>query len=265
MHDYLPADLALPEPAPMYFRYAQFAANTDYSAHVHPWGQLNRISVGVMKFTFAEEEWRVPADYLVWIPANVSHGAHIREAMDYQSVYLSAEVATLLPARPCQIRQSPLIRALLDDFSARSVQQAGNELDSLQARLLAAHLQSAGAEQRYLPDSRDRLLAPLLDALRQRPGDTTSLSQWAQRLYSTERTLARRFERLLGMSFVQWRQRARLLQAQVWLQQGRKVGDIAAELGYAGASTFIALFVRELGQTPQQYQRRCQHLARALP
>ena len=253
---YLASDLALPPPEPLHFRYDHFEAHTDYAPHRHPWGQLNRISLGLMELEVVGQRLMAPADYVVWIPADQAHAAYVRQAMDYTSVYVSTELAARLPGEPCLIVQSPLVRALLDDFCQRRVGAMVDEWDRCQAALLVEHLVRAGRQASYLPDSADRQLQPILQALHLDPADPRTLSQWAQQVHSTERTLARRFQRELGMSFVQWRNRARFLKALAWLKDGWPVQDIAAQLNYGTPSAFIAMFRKQVGFSPERYRRQ---------
>jgi AraC-like DNA-binding protein len=253
---YSDTDQRLPPPAPLYFRHEQFLANTDFEWHIHPWGQINRISLGILALQLPDRTLAAPAEYLVWIPADVAHAAHIRQALDYVSVYVAPGLAAQLPPQPCLIPQTPLLRALLDDFCQRGVTSMVDEWDALQAQLLVQRMVQAGSQGDYLPDSDDRLLRPILRAVRVRPGDNTTLASWAAQVHSTERTLARRFQQQLGMSFAAWRNRVRLLQALAGLKAGRTVADIAAELGYATPSAFIAMFARHTGITPERYRRQ---------
>lgn len=253
---YSATDRALPAPAPLHFRYEKFLANTDYEWHRHPWGQINRISLGILELALPERTLAAPAEYLVWIPAGVPHAAHIRQALDYVSVYVADELARQLPDQPCLIPQPPLLRALLDDFCQRGIGAVADPWDQAQARLLVQRMVQAGSVEDYLPDSADRLLRTILSAVRSQPGDGTTLQAWARRVHSTERTLARRFRQELGMSFVEWRTRVRLLQALAWLKQGKAVGAIAMDLGYATSSAFIAMFAKQTGITPERYRRQ---------
>ncbi|WP_184194089.1 AraC family transcriptional regulator [Chitinimonas taiwanensis] len=253
---YPASDLALPEPAPLSLRYDHFEARTDFDTHRHPWGQLNRISLGLIELDIAGLRLTAPADYLVWIPADLPHAAHVRQAMDYTSIYLSATAAARLPAQACLIAQTPLVRALLDDFCQRRLSGMQDEWDVRQAELLIEHLARAGYQANFLPESQDRLLAPILHALRLAPDEASTLAQWATRVHSTERTLARRFQAELGMSFVQWRNRARFVQALAWLKEGWPVQEIAARLGYGTPSAFIAMFRKQAGFSPERYRRQ---------
>jgi AraC-like DNA-binding protein len=58
------------------------------------------------------------------------------------------------------------------------------------------------------------------------------------------------------MPLAAWRQRLRVLRALPMLDEGRKVEAIALDLGYAGASAFIAMFRRLMGTTPDDYRGR---------
>ena len=74
-------------------------------------------------------------------------------------------------------------------------------------------------------------------------------------MHSTERTLARRCRRDLGMGFAEWRQRLRIVRALPRLEAGEKVASVALDLGYASASAFIAMFRRVTGATPREAGR----------
>jgi len=249
-------DLALPPPAPLSFRYEQYQACVLAQVVGQRMGKARLAQGNRFQLQLPQRVLVAPADYLVWIPAGLPHAAHIRQALDYVSIYVAHDAAASLPAEPCLIAQTPLIRALLDDFCQRGLDTVSERWDVAQSQLLLHRLQQAGSVHDYLPDSDDRLLLPILRGMRAQPGAATTLADWARQVHSTERTLARRFAQLLGMSFVQWRSRLRLLQALGWLKQGRTVSDIAAELGYATPSAFIAMFVKQTGITPDRYRRQ---------
>ena len=70
---------------------------------------------------------------------------------------------------------------------------------------------------------------------------------------ATGRTLARHFRLETGMSFVQWRQQIRILEALRRLGMKEPVTTVAIELGYDSPSAFISMFKKALGKTPGQY------------
>jgi len=253
---YREADLRVPKGAPFYFRYDHFAPETNIEPHTHAWGQINRISLGLMEVVVDGRRLTAPAEYLIWVPANQPHSASIRQATDFLSVYVAEPLAQRLPHSACLIPQTPLVRALFEDFAARRVTAMADDWDLRQFELLVETLVRAGHTNSYLPDSTDRQLEPILHAIRLDPADNTTLQTWAERVHSTERTLARRFQSELGMSFLQWRNRVRLLRAVVWLKEDCSIQDIALSLGYGTPSAFIAMFRKQIGFSPARYRRQ---------
>lgn len=249
------SDAHVPEPNPVHIRYDHFEPDTDFEFHVHRWGQLNRINFGLMEIELEDRKLTAPAEFVIWIPAQVAHAALIRQAAEYVSVYVSETLAQRLPDEGCLIAQTPLVRALFDDFCSRRVSAIADEWDARQAELLIELLARAGRQDSYLPESGDRQLEPIMRAIRLDPADATSLAEWASRVHSTERTLARRFQAELGMSFVQWRNRVRLLRAFAWLKEDVPIHEIAARLNYSTASAFIAMFRKQTGFSPERYRR----------
>ncbi|MFY9509528.1 MAG: helix-turn-helix domain-containing protein, partial [Rubrivivax sp.] len=67
------------------------------------------------------------------------------------------------------------------------------------------------------------------------------------------RTVARLFRQELGTSFGPWRQQVLLAHALTLAAQGRPMGLIAAELGYASASAFTAMVRRSVGVPPGRF------------
>ena len=107
----------------------------------------------------------------------------------------------------------------------------------------------------YLPNSQDSVLAPVLKALEADPSDNRTFAEFALDANNTERTLARRCERYLGMSLGEWRQRLRVVRALPLLEAGQKVETIGLGLGYGSASAFIVMFKRLMGVTPDEFRK----------
>ncbi|WP_244121755.1 helix-turn-helix domain-containing protein [Burkholderia gladioli] len=55
------------------------------------------------------------------------------------------------------------------------------------------------------------------------------------------------------MSFGRWRQQLHLMLAVQWLANGMSIQQVADELGYESASTFVTMFRRTLGAPPARY------------
>ncbi|MBW8899241.1 MAG: helix-turn-helix transcriptional regulator, partial [Massilia sp.] len=79
---------------------------------------------------------------------------------------------------------------------------------------------------------------------------------WARQAGASERTLARLFERELGMSFGQWRQQVRLAHAAPLIARGMPLARVAEELGYASQSAFSQMFRKTFGCSPSAFFAR---------
>ncbi|WP_229359877.1 helix-turn-helix domain-containing protein [Ferrimonas aestuarii] len=77
-----------------------------------------------------------------------------------------------------------------------------------------------------------------------------TLTQMAQNIGASSKTISRLFKAETGMSYQQWRQQWRLLKAIKLLSQGLAVIDVAHQLGFSSDSAFIASFKKLTGQTP---------------
>lgn len=242
-------------PAPVYFRYSEFAADSRASRHQHAWGSLDYSARGVMRFEVGGNRFMSPPQYAVWIPPNTQHSSYNAQAIVYRSVYLSPSLCELLPKQPCTLTISNILKAILSDFAERDVNIPANEADVRLAQVLVDQLQQAPVHDCFLPYASSPGLLSVLEGMQADPGGNRALALWAQQVHVSERTLARQFVRELGMSFGEWRQRLRFLAAIEALESTRSVQEVAFDLGYSTASAFIAMFQRQAGCTPEQYRR----------
>ncbi|BCL76597.1 transcriptional regulator [Jeongeupia sp. HS-3] len=240
---------------PICFRFDALAADTECQPHRHDFGQLNYVSHGVMQVDVGGQRFLSPPQYAVWLPPGVTHGSYNRMPVLYRALDLDASLCTVLPAQPCTLAISPLLRAILVDFAERGVAVPESGADRRLAQVVVDQLACARVEPRYLPLAESPALVGVLSALQADPGDNRPLAAWAASVNVTERTLARHCQRELGMSLGEWRQRLRFLRAIDALEAGRSVQVIALDLGYSTSSAFIAMFQRQAGTTPEQYRR----------
>jgi AraC-like DNA-binding protein len=191
----------------------------------------------------------------VWLPPAVEHQGLNRLQACHASVYVAQRLCSPLPQAPCALTVSPLLRALLEHLGELPATASAAARTRL-LQVLVDQLAQAPRAGSWLPGSADPLLAPVLHALEQQPGDPRALAELARAAHTTERTLARRCQRDLGMPFAEWRQRLRVVKALPRLEGGEKVETIALDLGYAGASAFIAMFRRLMGITPDEFRKQ---------
>lgn len=243
-------------PVPVMFRSAVTPAQGVYPHHQHAWGEFVYAFSGVMEVKLKNHHYLAPPQYGVWLPPRVEHVGLNRQESHHCSLYVSPTACGVLPASACALTVSPLVRALLEQLRDHPPAQPPSAEEARLLQVLLDQLAAAPCNNSYLPHSDDPLLGPVLQALETDPADNRTLAELAQTLaHTTERTLARRCQRDLGMSLAEWRQRLRVVRALPMLEAGHKVEAIALDLGYGSASAFIAMFRRMMRVTPDEFRR----------
>jgi AraC-like DNA-binding protein len=124
------------------------------------------------------------------------------------------------------------------------------------AAVLLDEIRMAPQEPLHLPMPSDPRLVRLTMTLLGAPSDDRSFAMLAGDAGISERTGRRLFLSETGMTFLQWRQQAKLTLALERLVRGETVGEVADQLGYATPSNFIAMFRRAFGAPPARYFAR---------
>jgi AraC-like DNA-binding protein len=230
------------------------------ASHRHARGQLLGARRGLVTVLTDVGQWVVPATHAAWIPPRQAHGLRSHGPFAGWSAYVAEAACAAMPAAPCTVRVSGLLReALRRATSWEPAVPATNAERERRARLEAVILDEIAGAQREplgLPMPRDPRLARIARGLVERPDDERSLAAWARAAGLSARTATRRFVAETGFSFTSWRQRARLLKALELLAEEMPVTSVALELGYRNPSAFIALFRRTFGVTPTSYFAR---------
>lgn len=240
----------------LFFHSEQVNARTEYLPHSHRWGQVIFVKYNVLEMEVEGERLLTPANIPIWVPPEKMHASFNRRQSHFRTLNIAASLCHQLPDRACLLRVSPVVHAIMDDISARELRVLETAEDRRLGEVLLDQLRRAQISPSFLPSTRDKYLAPVLQALEQNPGDNTTLAQWASQVYTTERTLSRRCQALLGISFSEWRQRLRFLHAVSLLDRGKSVQEVALELGYSSASALIVMFQQQSGTTPERYRNR---------
>ncbi|WP_319532752.1 helix-turn-helix transcriptional regulator [uncultured Cohaesibacter sp.] len=242
-------------PQPLYFRSAQMPKNAIYPRHSHPWGELVYSYSGVMEISLKDGYFLAPPQYAVWLPPNMEHQGLNRQAAVHCSLYVSLDLCAPLPNETTALEVSPMLHTMLEHLRET---EGCDPADPAHLRFLQVVVDQFAAGQQvgsFLPWSTDSRLEPILQHLQANPQDNRSLAEFARLHGATERTMIRRCQRDLGIPFAEWKQRLRVLKAMPLLEAGDPVQSIAARLGYGSASSFIAMFRRMIGKTPDDYRK----------
>jgi AraC-like DNA-binding protein len=221
--------------------------------HHHMRAQLLYGSKGVLTVETAAGIWVVPPLRAVWIPPMIDHEASARGVVTVRSIYFHPSIIADLPTECSVVTVSPLLREMI--MKAVEMPTLYDE-DGPDGRFMAVLLDQIRALPEtplHLPVTDHPHLTPIYQCLSENPADTRGLEKWAEQIGASTRTLTRLFQKETGMSFRQWRQQVRLLEALTRLAGGAPVTNVAMDLGYESQSAFIAMFKKALGKTPGKY------------
>ena len=223
------------------------------SFHQHSRAQLLYASSGVMIVKTNNGIWVVPPLRAVWIPAHTRHQIEVSGHLSMRTLYIDP---TFFPGPSegcCVIAVSPLLKELI--LYAVSLPRL-YPLKGQEERLLTVILDqisnmSTAPLELQLPE--DARLKKIYKRLSKSPGNNRTLEEWGKIVGATGRTLARHFRLETGLSFGQWRQQIRILEALKRLGMKESVTTVAIDLGYDSPSAFISMFKKALGKTPGRY------------
>lgn len=230
-----------------------YAADERIERHLHRKHQLVYAVQGVMVVQTQTGQWVVPPTRAIWMPAGTLHWIRCVGAVRMRSLFLKPGIARALPAALQVVGISPLLRELIQAAAAIDRPYAANSREGRLMRLIVDELRTLPVLPLHLPQPVDRRLRTLCEHLSRRPDDDATLDDWAVRLKITSKTIQRLFAKDTGMTFGQWRQQSRLLEALERLALGEKVVDVALQLGYESPSAFASMFKRQFGRTPSQF------------
>jgi len=231
------------------------AAGFEYEQSAHGCGEFVYSYSGVMEVKVACHHYLVPSRYGLWVPPGIGYQSRNRHGACHCALQIDPALIGLLPAEACALEVSPLIRSILEHLRDELTAPPYSPVQSRLLEVLVDQLGIAQPAGSYLPASADPLLSRVLECIEQNPGEGRPLSGLATQFHTTERTLMRRAKRHLGMPLTEWRQRLRTVKAVKLLEAGMKIESIALNLGYASSSSFIAMFKKLMGMTPDEYRR----------
>lgn len=227
----------------------------EISDHKHYSAQLEYAAYGVMRVTTERGVWIVPPQRAVFIPANTIHTSASYGDILLCNLLIQPEAAPGLPAECCVVAVPPLLRELLLHAVTLPREYEPGGSDERVMDVILDVVQGLEVAPLDLPIGTDDRLRRIYEVLTQRPEDSRTLQEWGHLVGASERTLARLFRAQTGMSFRQWRQQLRILEAIERLGRGEPVTTVAFEMGYESPSAFITMFRKALGKTPGQYLR----------
>jgi AraC-like DNA-binding protein/quercetin dioxygenase-like cupin family protein len=245
------------QPRPVMARGADYPNGQREIWHSHEQAQLFYPMSGAARVLTPSGSWMLPPMRAIWLPPGVDHELHAVGDVTAYSLYLEPDAAPWLWTSCRVVLISPLMHELITALAKEPHDYAEDSVGAHIAPLLLTLLRHAeSTTQGGLPLPSDRRLRAICSRLLAAPHNDDTLEQWSETVGASARTLARLFRQETGLTFGQWRQQLRLVEAMARLALGDSVARIADQLGYQSSSSFIAMFRREVGETPQRLLRK---------
>lgn len=213
-------------------------------------GQFLVLRQGVCALKTDEGQWLVLPGHPCWIPPRASHGLQSSGVMTGQSLLLDEALSRAMPAEPRVYQPRPLLMGLIDRIA--EVDPGSDRLQRLLA-VLADEAAESDPDPLHLPLPKTAGLRVMASVLATEPANERSIDEWCEAASISKRTFVRRFPAETGLTFVEWRRRARVMKAVELLRQGHGVAEAAPEVGYDSVSAFISSFRQVTGLSPRQF------------
>ncbi|WP_017254192.1 AraC family transcriptional regulator [Pseudomonas tolaasii] len=243
----------VPRPVVVYGYLSKNLERTETDFHRHRKSQLMLLMHGTLSCELEDGLWIVPPHNALWIPGDVLHNVTVANAIEGYSAFIEPSLARNLPSKCCSITVPPLLRALLLRAASYPLLYREGAMESQVMALLLEEIATLPTGDLHLPMPQDAKLRTLAQMIMKNPADRGTVEVWARRAGMSERSLARNLRLETDMSFGRWRQQIHLMLAVKWLGAGASVQQVAEDLGYESASSFVTMFGKALGTSPKRY------------
>ena len=219
------------------------------------WHQLVCATRGVLTVRTEQCAWVVPPHRAVWIPAGFQYRLELSGVVAVRMLYMRPRKRgdPSFPRECSVVNVTPLLRELIQRTVSVGALNAAIPEQKRLIGVILDELKVLIAVPLQLPMPSDSRAVQFAALANRDSGAAASTENLLRNCATSRRTMERIFRAETNMSLGQWQRRQTLLSALRRLAGGENVSRVAGELGYNSASAFIAMFRRELGQTPKRY------------
>lgn len=233
----------------------------DSDWHFHDMHQLLYAFEGSIEVESSRGRHLVPRQLAAWIPAGTLHRTRI-QGVRSGSVFFPASMVARAGDQVRTVKVSALMREMLRESMRWPLTEPATTMSmsyfEAMARLCAEWIEREA--DLVLPRGCDPRLQRALEFTTMRT--SASLASVCRHAGISERSLRRHIGTEVGMTWEDYRRRARLLRAIALLSDSSaSVGEIAAQCGFESPSAFAKVFRRAMGEAPRTYRSRAREEA----
>lgn len=221
--------------------------------HRHSTGQLYWVTRGMVMVEAEHLKWALTPGAVGWFPPDTPHSAWMPVDAQGAALHLKAPCCDLLPSSPCIRAASQFLLLLLQKIADQAASHDNAERLQRLLLVMVDEIQLADAAMSHIVMPEDARAKRVAQAVLANVGDQRAQVELANQAGLSVRTLSRLFIQQTGLTFSQWRQKAKVIAALEHLQRGESVSQVALLSGYENVSAFIAVFRRFMGMTPGHF------------
>jgi AraC-like DNA-binding protein len=236
--------------------YCSDGMHVDTAWHFHDMHQLMYAFEGAIEVESARGRHLIPKQLAAWIPAGAAHRTRIHRVRS-GSVFFPADMVSNAGVRVRTVLVSSLMREMIRESMrwpcSESESRVGAAYFEAMAQLCAEWIERE--TDLVLPRPHDPRLTRALDFTMRKTNATSAAV--CRHAGMSERSLRRHAMLEVGMTWEDYRRRARLLGAISLLSDtDASIADIAAQCGFESASAFARAFRLAMGEAPREYRAR---------
>jgi AraC-like DNA-binding protein len=247
----------LDQPTGIGFAFLGAACNVLYDWHAHDYHQLMYATGGPAQIETDRGRHILPQGRVAWIPAGTLHRSLVADSGG-ASLYFSPETVEDRSAHVRIVVASPLMREMI--LFATRWPLGASDTDPLAYSFLRALALLCGEWLQselplFLPSAAHPSIRRAMDYALSDLGAAT-LAEALRHAALSERTFRRLFSRETGLTWQSWLAQARIQMAMGLLIEGRRITNVAADVGYASLSAFAKAFAQVAGEGPAHFRQR---------
>lgn len=199
-------------------RQLQYSPGSEEPFHAHEQGQFIYALRGVAKIRTGQQIWVLSAGKALWLPSHMPHGLEALDNVITQNIYFYPGASQRYHPHCRGLAVTPLLHTLIDAGMDKTADTRRHHL--VNALLNDEFLRLPTSVLCHITLPLDRRLRQVCDILYRQPDHNATLAWWGKQVGASERTLARLFREETQLSFSEWRQQIRLLEAVCNLARG---------------------------------------------
>lgn len=219
--------------------------------HFHSWVQFIYTRIGTVYVEVDGKFRHLPALHGVWIPKNMEHTFWSSENAEYIAVNLDQGLINNFGEISCKIVE---ITPLVDYYTSYLMDNQLMNVLTVKGQAYLQLLLELIEVDFTLPYPTSQEFILLCREIQATPSLLHSPDECAEKLNMSQSTFIRRFKKETGITYQEWRQRMRLLQSIERIKQGDNILNIALDIGYSSASSYIYAFKKNFGVPPTKYK-----------